>query len=62
VTAVAVAVAAISAEVAADGAVQEAVKTTARVAAVLVISTRHAQHQPHSKEAPTVFYKMLQTH
>jgi hypothetical protein len=44
VTVVAVAAAAISAEVAADGAVLEVVKTTALVAAALVISIHHAQH------------------
>jgi hypothetical protein len=44
VTAVAVEVAAISAAVAADGAVQEATKTTALVAVALVISTHHVRH------------------
>ena len=38
------AVAAISVAVAADGAVQETVKPTARVVVALVISTQHAQH------------------
>jgi hypothetical protein len=44
VTAVAVVAVAISAVVAADGVVQETVKTTARVVVALVISTHHAQH------------------
>jgi len=41
---VSVEVAAISAAVAADGAVLEALRTTALVAVALVISTHHAQH------------------
>jgi flavin-binding protein dodecin len=55
-------VAAISAEVAADGAVQEAVNTTARVVVVLVTSTHHAQHQSRNREVQTEFYKMLRIH
>ena len=43
--AVAVAVAAISAVVAADGVVQETVKPTALVVVALVISTHHGQHR-----------------
>jgi hypothetical protein len=41
---VAVAVVAISVAVAADGAVQETTKTTARVVVALATSTHHAQH------------------
>jgi Ni/Co efflux regulator RcnB len=59
---VAVAVAATSVAAAADGAEFQQPKATARVVAALVTSTHHAQHQPHNKEAPTVFYKMLRIH
>jgi hypothetical protein len=62
VTAVAVEEVAISAEVAADGAVLQVVKTTARVVVALVTSTHHAQRQPHNREGLTVFYKILRIH
>jgi hypothetical protein len=55
-------VAAISAVVAADGAVLQVVKTTARVVVALVTSTHHAQHRSHNREGLTVFYKMLRIH
>jgi hypothetical protein len=62
VTVAAVAVAAISAAVAAYGVALEAVRTTALVVVAPVTSTQHAQHQSRNREAPTVFYKMLRTH